>query len=368
MATTATGLVFRRNTTTHHHRPQGPNPLRTVVGSLATHQHLIHPDNDLQHNHTAVRRLKRLNDEFEIGTSSWQARLMNFPEFVMLVRHRAASSVYLLVISIFTVTNLDGLVAVPVWVRFAIYTAKLLVFMVTFVAVTKWRLLHYRKAGVPYLHPSPLILISVASVLAIHQITYLMLTGAIWPLTRIVAVYIFYWISAEVTIHLFGWLVMPYALDDLRGTAHPGRTAPIRVFFARLAALLSPDLTAFAVPPITAGPRPAPQNANIDILGKSVPLAQLDHIRAEGNYVHLRGEGIELTVLGRFSAALAKVPSDLGRQVHRSHWVAQAAVAGFHATKDELTIVLHDGTEVPVAGPRRAEVLPWLHQFCGPLS
>lgn len=88
--------------------------------------------------------------------------------------------------------------------------------------------------------------------------------------------------------------------------------------------------------------------------------AEIRHARAEGNYVDIRTDGGRHYVLGTLSAVMAQIPDGLGRQIHRSHWVAERVLDGFWRDGRDIVVRLDDGTEVRVAQSRQRDILPWL--------
>ena len=81
-----------------------------------------------------------------------------------------------------------------------------------------------------------------------------------------------------------------------------------------------------------------------DRLGKD-----LLHLRMQDHYVEAHtAKGSDLILL-RFRDALREVEGLDGIQVHRSHWVARAAVAGTLRRKGRIFLELANGSEVPVS-------------------
>ena len=72
-------------------------------------------------------------------------------------------------------------------------------------------------------------------------------------------------------------------------------------------------------------------------------------VTSQNHHVIVRGRTRECTVLLRFSDALRALANRQGIQVHRSHWVADEAVAAWMRDGHRLTLVLHDGHSVPVS-------------------
>lgn len=121
---------------------------------------------------------------------------------------------------------------------------------------------------------------------------------------------------------------------------------------------LSPE-PAGGLPAASAGSPPA-QEGLVALLGRPVRLSELLAISAEEHYVRIQTtQGSEL-LRGRISDLEAQLPPELGMRIHRSHWVATAAVTRLHRKRDNWSLELRDGTEVPVARPRRDNVRDWL--------
>lgn len=73
------------------------------------------------------------------------------------------------------------------------------------------------------------------------------------------------------------------------------------------------------------------------------------HLHMQDHYVEVHtGEGSDLLLL-RFRDALREVEGLDGAQVHRSHWVARAAVAGVERRNGRIALRLANGSRVPVS-------------------
>lgn len=106
------------------------------------------------------------------------------------------------------------------------------------------------------------------------------------------------------------------------------------------------------------GPEPQQQ---LEILGQPVALDQIWHLKAEEHYVLLGlRDGTSHLLRGRLADAIAQVPVAAGLQVHRSHWVARAALADLDRKRDGWRLRLHNGTDIPVARNRQTEVRSWV--------
>lgn len=87
-----------------------------------------------------------------------------------------------------------------------------------------------------------------------------------------------------------------------------------------------------------------------DSRGELLSISVRDH------YVDVRTTEGEASLLMRLSDAIAETEGVKGAQVHRSHWVAWAAVTGAEKTITRLVLKLSDGTVVPVSKTYRSLV------------
>lgn len=78
---------------------------------------------------------------------------------------------------------------------------------------------------------------------------------------------------------------------------------------------------------------------------------------AQEHYVRLVGTDDSRMVLYRFSDILRELPTDLGLQVHRSHWVAFSAVESVYQSGNNTRIKTTDNAEIPVSRRFRKTVL-----------
>ena len=76
---------------------------------------------------------------------------------------------------------------------------------------------------------------------------------------------------------------------------------------------------------------------------------ELHHLRMQDHYIEVHTDkGMEMVLL-RFRDALREVEDIEGMQVHRSHWVARAAVDAVERRDGRITLRLVNGTRVPVS-------------------
>lgn len=107
------------------------------------------------------------------------------------------------------------------------------------------------------------------------------------------------------------------------------------------------ETTGIAAP---APPAPLLRRLSPGIRGPILYLGVQDH------YVEIvTSRGREL-VLMRFSDALDELGDTPGMHVHRSHWVADMAVATLARDDGRLVVMLKSGARIPVSRPNAAEV------------
>lgn len=84
------------------------------------------------------------------------------------------------------------------------------------------------------------------------------------------------------------------------------------------------------------------------------------HISADNHYIEVRTDRGAVSILLRMSDAVRELQGLPGLQVHRSHWVADRAVAGIRRQGNRLLVLLNCGNQVPVSRSQAAAVtLRW---------
>lgn len=135
-------------------------------------------------------------------------------------------------------------------------------------------------------------------------------------------------------------------------------------FVLLVAASVSVFIAAFNGVPVPDDPPPA---AAPDALSASLapPLlsrlptdlrGEIFAVCANDHYVHVFTDRGRVSLLMRFADAVAELGDLDGLKVHRSHWVARAAVAAQRRSSGRMFLVLKNGVEVPVSRSYRAEV------------
>lgn len=90
---------------------------------------------------------------------------------------------------------------------------------------------------------------------------------------------------------------------------------------------------------------PAPLLARLPVERRGPILA----LSAEDHYTRIHTTQGQALVLIRLSDAIQEAAPVQGLQVHRSHWVARAAVASCRRQGDGALVTLTDGAEIPVS-------------------
>ena len=97
---------------------------------------------------------------------------------------------------------------------------------------------------------------------------------------------------------------------------------------------------------------PEPPAAELPILFERLPESlghDLTRVSADGHYLEVvttKGRG---RILMRFSDAMTELAGSDGLRIHRSHWVALAAIARVEQLDRRVFVVLRDGTRWPVS-------------------
>jgi hypothetical protein len=123
-----------------------------------------------------------------------------------------------------------------------------------------------------------------------------------------------------------------------------------------------PRLFATPVPsaPAAAPAEPPAAMPDLIIASERFDPAQISHITSEEHYLRIVLKGGTRHLRWHIADVEAQLPPALGLRVHRSHWVARAAVQGVERADPSMRLVLGCGAKIPVARGRQAEVRRWL--------
>lgn len=142
------------------------------------------------------------------------------------------------------------------------------------------------------------------------------------------------------TMYLYIWVVsavVSIAMGAVFRRNAPASEAP--------PALAGPPLAAAPVP----GPAPSPPEPVAAALLLPPGFGPVRALKGEDHYVRIIGEGREEMVLMRMRDAIDRLGDADGLRIHRSWWVARAAVESVRREGRTAVIVLKGGHEAPVA-------------------
>lgn len=148
-------------------------------------------------------------------------------------------------------------------------------------------------------------------------------------LTGLVAVATDLWLGEPMPPARLPWLFCAVAVVSAAMTA--------------LNVLVLAPRSAPAAPPQATAPR------FLDRLPAKLRGAEVWAVEAEDHYLRLHTSRGQDLILMRLSDAVAELEGIEGAQVHRSWWVARAAVADARRGDGRATLTLKDGAEVPVS-------------------
>ena len=203
------------------------------------------------------------------------------------------------------------------------------------------------RRGRCVLHLSPVLILATICAVIVGELMFRLLTPPQEEsLTRLALLFAFHYMITEFAAAIVCHQLVPSILSELRGL-------PITKLFESDPALWKQEAA-------TADEETETLDGFLTVADRSYPFPSLVHLQADGNYVHLRAHGRTELLPGPLSDLVRQLPQSLGKQVHRSHWVARSALTGWHADGREITLYLATGATVPVAVTRRRELRDWL--------
>ena len=140
-------------------------------------------------------------------------------------------------------------------------------------------------------------------------------------------------------------LAVNWALIDFVPSGQDAYTLPLSVFVIGAVVTLILQLVA---KPSTA-PAAAPSLPSILSRLPMEKRGALVAISVEDHYVRIRTDKGEEMILMRLADAIKEVGQTAGLQVHRSHWVATAAVTSAKRTGDRAILTMSHGADIPVS-------------------
>ena len=154
-------------------------------------------------------------------------------------------------------------------------------------------------------------------------------------------------------VALVSALPMTFVVAWTMSLVQPGRffTPPqLPALFACVAAvqLLVVYATTIIAPAADGAEAPGRAPALPEPGAEMIPAAFPSALETEDHYLRVHALGGSALILMRMADALALLDPQLGAQVHRRWWVAQAAVAGVRTEGQKLSLCLIDNSLVPV--------------------
>lgn len=275
-------------------------------------------------------------------------------ETVPLLQHRHMLSIYLLVLFLLIgLDTNDTAGRVTIEMRGTLYIVAMASFLLVLAAGFQAAFaIAARRGQSVAVHMSPILFAAtVCAVVSGESLLNLLAPPPDRALTRLLLLVAFHYMLAELALAIVAHNVLPVVLAQVRGL-------PIRKL-----AETDPALWADSHPPATPPSAARHHQGFLLSAGRNFPLQGLVHLQADGNYVHLWSLNGHHLLPGPLSDLVLQLPQDMGRQVHRSHWVAASALRDWRAEGREITLRLTNGQTVPVAVTRRREIRDWLVAF-----
>ena len=98
----------------------------------------------------------------------------------------------------------------------------------------------------------------------------------------------------------------------------------------------------------------------IVIAGKTFLVNEIGSISSQDHYLEVKTDTSSELLRGRLTDVVGQLPDEYGVTPHRSHWVSRRAIEGIGGKSGAKTLVLKDGTSVPIARARVVDVRAWL--------
>lgn len=160
------------------------------------------------------------------------------------------------------------------------------------------------------------------------------------------------------------WALQSWLTDEPGAAPLQPALIAIYVFVASLtttalrhAFRLRPKHRAAFVPPASPPAEEVPEPPRLLLRLTPEQHAPIMRMQVRDHYVDVVTEAGTHSLLMRFADAISELGETEGLRVHRSHWVAGAAVKSLRRDKGRLRLVTRDGAEVPVSKTYQDEVL-----------
>lgn len=267
-------------------------------------------------------------------------------EVAPVLMHRHMLVIYLVTLFLLVGVDTNGAaLSLPIELRGTIYIAAIGTALLVLGLFLQGGMAIAARHGRAVLHLSPVLFIATLCSVIVGETLFRALVPPEDPsLLRLALLLAFHYLICELAAAIVAHSLLPLILRELRGL-------PIAKLVETDPALWAEDAQASEAPPV---------EGFLNIADRSFPLFGLVHLQADGNYVHLWAQDQHALLPGPLADLVRQLPPSLGRQVHRSHWVAATALRDWRAEGREITLRLTNGKEVAVAVTRRREIRDWL--------
>ena len=99
---------------------------------------------------------------------------------------------------------------------------------------------------------------------------------------------------------------------------------------------------------------------SVFLAGKTFAADEIDLISSQDHYLEVKTPDSSELLRGRMSDVVGQLAAEDGVTPHRSHWVARRVIENVGGKSGAKTLVLKDGTQIPIARARVAKVQAWL--------
>lgn len=262
-------------------------------------------------------------------------------EFLRIALHRYLLLFYALIVAFVFVANANAARdAVPLAMKLIGYGSSVLVgVIVLFVSVSVFRRVTLRRIGqeiIPF--PITLAITVGCSVLYGEALTPWLYDEPPAPLGQVLIKIGFYIVVIEVAAAVMLYALLPRILSHLRGRAY------------RSLSDLIPK------------PAPAEPQPQVRLDGHEIDPDSLIRLEVDGDMIRIITSNGTRIAQGPLMQLVDALPEELGIMVHRSDWVARAAVVGTTRIGRSRALRLRNGDVVRVASSRDAVVADWLRQ------
>lgn len=99
---------------------------------------------------------------------------------------------------------------------------------------------------------------------------------------------------------------------------------------------------------------------NVIIAGKTIAVDEINSISSQDHYLEVKTRTSCELHRGRLADVVGQLAAEDGVTPHRSHWVARRVIESVGGKSGAKTLVLKDGTQIPIARARVVKVQAWL--------